>query len=437
MGASREPGKLGHEILRNIIDAGFEGGIYPINPKADEVLGLKCYPSVTQIPGEVDLAIIVVPAKFVNRVIEECGQKGIKAAVIISGGFREVGPDGEKLEQELVKTAKKSNVRVIGPNCQGINSMPARLCASWPLVKLSGPISVVSQSGTVFAALGCWAEDEGIGTSKQVALGNKCDVDETELLEYFADDDQTKVVALYIEGVRDGRRFLEAAGKVAQNKPVVVLKGGRTEKGAEAAQSHTRTLAGLDQVFDTAFKQAGLIRAYSVEELYDYCKALAMLPLPRGPRTVIITSSGGCGILATDTCEESGLEVVDLSSATVDRLKEKLPPQCIFKNPLDLTGSATTQMYDDALEILLGEEGVDSVLAIVGDPMPGIAEVVEKHLKKGKPVIAVMLGGGRAEEEEKRKLAEKRIPVFSDPVRGAKALAAMYRYAKRKNLNQQ
>jgi acetyl coenzyme A synthetase (ADP forming)-like protein len=435
VGASREPGKLGHEILRNIIESGFQGGIYPVNPKADEILGLKCYTSVSEIPVEIDLAIIVVPAKFVARVVEECGRRGIKAAVVISGGFREIGPEGERLEEELVKTAKEYGVRIIGPNCQGVNSPPARLCASWPLVKLEGPISVISQSGTVFAALGCWAESEGIGVSRQISLGNKSDVDEADLLEYLANDEKTRVVALYMEGVRNGRRFLKAMQNVTSKKPVVVLKGGRTEKGAQAALSHTRTLAGLDQVFDVAFRKAGAIRVYSVEELYDCCKALALLPLPQGPRTVIVTSSGGCGILATDTCEEAGLEVVELAQEIIEKLKQRLPPQCIFKNPLDLTGSATTQMYDEALEILLASEGVDSVIAIVGDPMPGIAEVVEKHLKRGKPVVTVMLGGGVVEENERTLFARKRIPVFSDPVRGAKALAAMWEYAKRKCYN--
>jgi len=436
IGASREPGKLGHEILKNIIDAGYKSGIYPINPKADEILGLKCYQSVKDIPDQVDLAVLVIPAHFVSRVISDCGEKGVKAVVVISGGFREVGPEGEDLERQLVDAAKKMGVRVIGPNCQGINSTSVGLCASWPLVKLHGSISVASQSGTVFAAIGCWAENDGIGTSKQVALGNKCDVDETELMEYFGNDDDTKVIALYIEGVRDGRRFMEIAKKITERKPVVVLKGGRSEKGAEAAKSHTKSLAGLDQVFDAAFKKAGIIRASTVEELYDFCKAFATLPLPAGPNVAVITSSGGSGILATDTCEESGLSVFDLPDTLKDELKQKLPPTCIFRNPLDLTGSATSQMYDDALSSLLEKDLVHSAIVIVGDPMPGISEVISKHLAKGKPIIPVMLGGGKAEDEERAKLASKRIPSFVDPARGARALAAMHQYTQRKGFNQ-
>ncbi|MCK4405192.1 MAG: CoA-binding protein, partial [Hadesarchaea archaeon] len=297
VGASREPGKLGHEVLRNIIEAGFRGKLYPINPKADEVLGLKCYPSVKDVPDEVELAVIIVPARFVSSVVADCGAKGVKAVIVISGGFGEVGPAGVELERQLVETAKKANLRVLGPNCQGINSTSVGLCASWPLVRAKGPISVISQSGTILAAIACWAEEEGVGVNKLVALGNKCDVDETELLGYLATDEGTKVVALYIEGVRDGRKFLGVARSVAKKKPILVLKGGRTAKGAEAVVSHTRSLAGKDAVFDAAFKRAGIHRAPSVEELYDACKGFAHLPLPKGKNVAIVTSSGGSGIL--------------------------------------------------------------------------------------------------------------------------------------------
>lgn len=312
IGASREPGKLGHEILRNIIDAGFRGKVYPVNPKADEVLGLRCYPSIKDVPSQVDLAVVIVPAKFVPSVIADCGAKGIRAAVVISGGFGETGPAGEELERQMLETAGRGGVRIIGPNCQGVNSTSVGLCASWPLVKVRGPISIISQSGTIAAALACWAAEEGVGISKLVALGNKCDVDETELLSYLADDPETEVIALYIEGVRNGRKFMEVARAAASKKPVVVVKGGRTAKGAEAVLSHTRSLAGSDAVFDAAFRQADIIRALDVEELYDICKGFACLPLPKGENVVIVTSSGGSGILATDACEELGLNVVDL-----------------------------------------------------------------------------------------------------------------------------
>ncbi|MEW6592578.1 MAG: CoA-binding protein [Candidatus Hadarchaeota archaeon] len=423
VGASREPGKLGYSILKNIIDAGFRGKIYPVNPKADEVLGLKCYPSIKDVPGEAELVVIVVPARFTPSVIQDCGQKGTKAAVVISGGFSETGDAGAQLQQQLLDTAKAAGIRIVGPNCQGLNSTSSGLCASWPLVTAKGPISVISQSGTVLAAMGCWAEVDGIGVSKLVALGNKCDVDETELLDHMSQDPETKVIAIYMEATRDGRKFIDVAKKSA--KPVVVLKPGRTAKGAVAAKSHTRSLAGLDQVFSSAFKKAGVIRVYSVEELYDACKALASLPKPAGPNVAIVTSSGGAGIIATDACEELGLNVVDLPKEVGESLRQSLPAECIIRNPLDLTGSATSQMYDAVLSAAVASGDIHSVMAIVGDPMPGIAEVIAKQLKSGKPVVPVMLGGGKAEDEEKAKLASMKLPSYSCPSRCAKAIAAL------------
>jgi acetyl coenzyme A synthetase (ADP forming)-like protein len=433
IGASTKPGKLGHEVLRNTIEAGFKGKLYPINPKAEEILGLKCYPSVKDVPDKIELAVIIVPAKVVPSIIAECGEKGVPAAVVISGGFSETGPEGEKLERQLLEAARQANIRVIGPNCQGVNSTAAGLCASWPLVKTKGPISVISQSGTILAALGCWAAEEGVGVCKLIALGNKCDVDETELLDHLAKDPDTKVIALYMEGVRDGRKFIEVARAATREKPVVVLKGGRTKKGAEAVKSHTRSLAGRDAVFDGAFKQAGIIRVRSVEELYDACKGLAYLPPPQGRNVVIVTSSGGSGILATDACEELGLNLIDLPASVCGALEERLPPECILRNPLDLTGGATSEMYDDVLAALTAVRDVHSVIVIVGDPMPGIADVINKHFGAGKTIVPVMLGGGQVEVEEWAKLQELRIPVYPSPRRAVQALAVLTSRAKLKS----
>lgn len=429
IGASREQGKLGHEILKNIIDAGFKGKLYPVNPKADEILGLKCYPSIKDVPGEVELAVIIIPSRFVPSAMSDCGMKGVKAAVVISGGFSETGAAGEELERQMLEAAKRSGIRVIGPNCQGINSTSVGLCASWPLITAKGPISVISQSGTVLAAIACWAEEEGVGISKLAALGNKCDVDEIELLSYLADDPETNVIALYMEGTRDGRKFVDVARAVTKKKPVLVLKGGRTEKGAEAVKSHTRSLAGQDTIFDAVFKQVGFIRTFTIEELYDACKGILALPLPSGKNVAIVTSSGGSGILATDACEELGLTVVELPPNIRNSLKEKLPPECIIRNPLDLTGSATSQTYDDALMALGESDEVNSVIVIVGDPMPGIAEIIAKNLQRGKPIVPVMLGGGKIEAEERAKLQSLRLSVYPSPIRGARVLAALARYA--------
>jgi acetyl coenzyme A synthetase (ADP forming)-like protein len=428
IGASREPGKLGHEVFKNIIDAGYKGNLYPINPKADEILGRKCYPSIKDVPSDAELVVVIVPARFVPQVIADCGLKAVRAAIVISGGFKETGEAGKELERQMLEAAHKAGIRIIGPNCQGVNSTTSGLCASWPLVTTKGAISVVSQSGTVGAALECWAADEGVGVCKFVALGNKSDVDEIELLEYLADDPITKVIALYIEGVRDGRKFMEVARDTVRKKPVVVLKGGRTAKGAEAVLSHTRSLAGSDRIFDAAFKQVGIIRAGGVEELYDICKGFARLPPPKGKNVVVITSSGGAGILATDASEEMDLDLVNLPDKARSTLKEKLPPECILRNPLDITGSATSQMYDEVLAALGAESEIHSVVMIIGDPMPGITEVILKHFKAGKTIVPVMLGGGSVEVEERAKLQKANVPVYSDPTRAVRALAALMRH---------
>ena len=428
IGASREPGKLGHEVFKNIIDAGYKGNLYPINPKADEILGRKCYPSIKDVPSDAELVVVIVPARFVPQVIADCGLKAVRAAIVISGGFKETGEAGKELERQMLEAAHKAGIRIIGPNCQGVNSTTSGLCASWPLVTTKGAISVVSQSGTVGAALECWAADEGVGVCKFVALGNKSDVDEIELLEYLADDPITKVIALYIEGVRDGRKFMEVARDTVRKKPVVVLKGGRTAKGAEAVLSHTRSLAGSDRIFDAAFKQVGIIRAGGVEELYDICKGFARLPPPKGKNVVVITSSGGAGILATDASEEMDLDLVNLPDKARSTLKEKLPPECILRNPLDITGSATSQMYDEVLAALGAESEIHSVVMIIGDPMPGITEVILKHFKAGKTIVPVMLGGGSVEVEERAKLQRANVPVYSDPTRAVRALAALVKH---------
>jgi len=428
IGASREPGKLGHEIFRNIIDAGYKGDLYPVNPKADEILGRKCYSSIKEVPSDAELAVVIVPARFVPQVIADCGLKAVRAAIVISGGFKETGEAGKELERQMLEAAHEAGIRIIGPNCQGVNSTTSGLCASWPLVRVKGAISVVSQSGTIGAALECWAADEGVGVCKFVALGNKSDVDETELLQYLADDPDTKVIALYIEGAHDGRKFMEVARDAVKKKPVVVLKGGKTVKGAEAVLSHTRSLAGSDKIFDAAFKQVGIIRAAGVEELYDICKGFARLPSPKGKNVIIITSSGGAGILATDACEEIGLNLMGLPEKARATLKEKLPPECILRNPLDLTGSATSQMYDEVLAALGAESEVHSVVIIVGDPMPGITEVILKHFKAGKTIVPVMLGGGSIEVEERARLQKTNVSVYSDPTRAVRALAALARH---------
>jgi acyl-CoA synthetase (NDP forming) len=424
VGASASPDKTGHIILRNIIDGGFAGSVYPVNPKAETILGLKCYPTLTAIPGDLDLVVIVVPAKFVPDLIDEGGRKGVKAAVVISGGFGEIG-NGD-LENDLKAAAARHGVRVIGPNCQGFNYTPNHLCATWPLVKCGGSIAVISQSGTVAAAMAMWAEQEEIGVSGVVALGNKCDVSELDLVEYFAGDPTTKSIALYIEGIRDGQGFMKLMQSVGGRKPVVILKPGRTEKGKKAVASHTHSIAGSDEVFQGVCRQLRITRAADVTELYDFSKALGFLKRPKGRKMLVVTSSGGSGILATDTAEQCGIDVAALDDGTKEELKKVLPGNCVIGNPLDLTGDADAKRYRTAVETAARTSGADFFFLIFGDPIPGAAEIVQE-LRAAIPqeIVVCYLGGGETEAIEVRKMHRSGIPVFPTPERGVKAVGAL------------
>lgn len=425
IGASKDPKKLGHKILKNIIDGGYTGDIYPVNPESDEILDLECHASIKDIKGKVDMAVIVVPAKLVPSIIEECGEKKVKAAIIVSSGFSETGEaEGEKLEKDLVEAIEKTGIMLLGPNSQGINNTVQNVCATWPLTMKKGPISVISQSGTIGATLECWAEEENIGISKFAMPGNRVDIDESDLLEYFSSDRTTDVIALYLEGVKDGRKFFEAAREASEKKKIVVLKGGKSEKGSEAMQTHTRSVSGEYSIFQGVCKQAGLIQAKNVNELYDICKGIAGLPEPAGKNTVILTSSGGSGVLAADASEDFDLNIMDLPDKAVQRLKEKLPSECIIRNPVDLTGSATAELYDEAIKVLARYKDIHSIVVIVGDPMPGISEVIKERFER-LTIVPVMLGGGKEEIKEKEKLQEYEIPVFPTPESAMKILSVI------------
>ncbi len=431
IGASRDPSKTGHVILKNIVEGGYKGRIYPINPSANEILGLKCYKSVLEVPENIDLAVVVVPARLVPGVIDELGVKKVKAAVIISGGFRETGTqEGRRLEEELKNKASSNGVRVLGPNCQGVNNPHVGLCASWPLIKSKGPLAIVSQSGTIAAAFELWAEEEGIGVSKMAALGNKIDVDETDLLEYLRDDVDTRAIAMYIESVRDGRRFLRVATETSLKKPVVVLKSGRTPSGVRAVASHTGSLAGSYAIYYSAFRKAGIAVADTIEELYDIAKGLALLPRTDGERIQIVTSSGGSGIVSVDYAEMLGLRLASLEDSSRESLRSELPTHCIVGNPLDLTGDADAERYDKVLEILVKDPNIDVILAIFGDPILGASEVIKKWFNSGKTIVPVYIGGGSVEVVERRKMHESRIPTFKTPERAVKVVKALVDYTK-------
>jgi len=424
IGASNNPNKTGYQILKNLIDGGYKGRIYPINRKENEILGYKAYPKVSDIIWTIDLAVIVIPGLLIPEVMKEIGEKSVQNVIIITGGFKEIG--NNDLEREVVEVAKKYNISIVGPNCQGINYTPNNLCASWPLITAKGPLSIIAQSGTVAATFGMWAEQEGIGTSGIVSLGNKIDLNELDFMDFFLKDDNTKVIALNIEGLKNGKQFMEIAKN--NKKSIVVLKPGRTEKGKKVAQSHTKSVSGSDVIFDAACKQAGVIRAYSITELYDYSKALALLEKPKGNRIMIITSSGGSGILATDVFEEQNVEVVDLNPELANKLKFELPSHCVVSNPLDLTGDTDAYRYEKCVSIANDYNDIDMFLLIFGDPIPGACDVVRTLKEKvNKPIIVCYLGGGEVEREETILMHQIGIPVFPTPERAAKAASILLR----------
>ncbi len=426
VGASGNPDKTGYQVLKNIIDGGFGGSVYPINPKAEEILGLKCYTELIGLPEEIDLVVVVVPAKFVADVMRQAAEKHAKGAVIISGGFREIG--NIELENEVMQIARENDIAVIGPNCQGINYTPNNLCATWPLMTNRGAMAIIAQSGTIGAAMAGWAEEDGIGFTSVVALGNKSGVGEIELLDYFAEDPATRVIALNIEGVQDGKGFIETAKRALTKKPVVVLKPGRTARGAEAAASHTKSIAGSDAIFDAVCRQFGLIRAEGIAEFYDYAKILSLLKKPKGNRLLVVTSSGGSGILAADTADDLGIRIEKPEEAVIERLRAVLPNQCVLSNPLDLTGDATAQRFRDALEAAVSSERADAILTIFGDPIEHATETAA-YIKSitDKPVLAAFLGGGEVQKREVPQMNAAGVPVFPTPERAVRALGALLR----------
>lgn len=418
IGASTSPDKMGHEILKNIIDSGFKGAVYPINPKAEIILDLACHKSVKDIAEAPDLAIIIIPARFVPQAVQECGEAGVKGAVIITGGFAEADEEGEQLQNQVVETAKKFGVRLIGPNCQGVNNPHHPLCASWPLLTYQGKIALISQSGTVGAAMMDWLSEDKLGTASFVSMGNRADVDEADLIAYFNQDKNTEVIAAYIEGIKRPELFIQTVKQL--KKPLVVLKSGRTPKGKVAAESHTKALAGADAIYEALFSKYNICRAYTAEEFYDYAKALAYLKPPQGNRILFITTSGGAAILATDQAEQEGLNVSPLPEEAVKAITPLIPAHAIKSNPVDLTGDATAKMFGDV--IAATRKHYDTLGVIFGDPVEDASKVVTP----GANELIIFYGGADVERHERELMHLKGIPVFPTPERGIKALAQVF-----------
>ncbi|MCX7916698.1 MAG: acetate--CoA ligase [bacterium] len=439
IGASTNPDKLGFKILKNLIEGGYKGKIFPVNPKADTILNLKSYKNVLEIPEVCELAIIVIPSELVCDVAEECGKKGIKGLIVISAGFKETGPEGRKKEERLKEIVRKYKMRLIGPNCLGVIDTKNKLNASFASeMPLEGKISFITQSGALGTAILDWAVKENVGLSKFISFGNKADVSEIDLIEEFEDDSDTDVILLYLEGVNDGKKFMEVTKRVSSKKPIIVIKSGKTEKGTKTASSHTGSLSGSDTAFNSAIKQSGVIRANTVEELFDYALIFACQPILKGKNIGIITNAGGPAVMAVDMIEEIGLTLAEFSTETTEKLKNFLPSASNISNPVDILGDAQADRYERAIEFVISDDKVDGIIVIltpqVTTQIKETAECIAKTSKKyNKPVITCFMGGKRVEEGIKI-LKENKIPNYFSPERAIISLKAMYDYWR--NLNE-
>jgi len=433
IGASRDPSKIGHRIAKNIIDGGFAGAIYPINPNANEILGLKCYKSIKDAPSEIDLAVIVVPSKIVPSVLEDCGVRGVRGVIVISAGFGETGREGTRLEREIVSICRRYDMRMQGPNCLGIISVQSRVNASFaPTMPPPGNIAFVSQSGALGSAILSWAIRNEIGFTKFISLGNEADLNATDFLETLGEDEDTKVIGLYIEGVKDERRFIEVAKRVSRKKPIVAVKAGTTSAGIRAVSSHTGSLAGSEEAFSAAFKKAGIIRAGTIEELFNLVLAFGSQPLPKGRRALIVTNGGGPGILAADACEKAGLEISLLEREIIEELRKNIPPYASLNNPVDILGDAGEKRYRLAVEAGLRSNNVDGIIVILTPQAVTPSEKVAETLAdtgrfSGKPILASFMGFEESSTVIKM-LKRGGIPNYAFPEQAAFALKAMYEY---------
>jgi acyl-CoA synthetase (NDP forming) len=424
VGASKDPNKFGYMTLDSIINGGYQGELYAVNPKADEILGIKAYPSLSQIPDKLDVVVIIIPAEFVPGVLEEAAAKGVQGAIIQTAGFREDGRDD--LEEEILSVSRNTGLRLMGPNIQGINYLPNKLCAMFfPVIKTLGPLAVVSQSGSVTTAVTEWAADDGLGISAAVNLGNQVDLCEADYIDFFAQDDSTRVIAMYLEGIKDGKRFITALERAAFRKSVVVLKSGRTKAGAKSAASHTGSLAGRHEVFLAACRQYGAVVTRDLVTLYDSAKGLAGVPPPRGKRLFIISSSGGAGTLSTDEAESLGLTVPELPPELVKELEGlDLSPLAHLSNPLDLAG-ITADHFLQATRMVDRFDTADVVLISYADPIIGGVEVIRTLADELKVPLAVSyMGGGEEEARGRLKIQEIGVPVFPSPERAVRGIAA-------------
>ncbi|MCK9265958.1 acetate--CoA ligase family protein [bacterium] len=433
VGASSNTSKLGYRILKNLIDGGYKGAIYPINPKGETILNLKGYKSINDLPEGPELVLMVVPANIVNDVAKRCGERGVKGLIVISAGFKEAGKEGKEKEEELKKIVKEYNMRLIGPNCLGIIDTVHNLNASFAFeMPPTGTISFITQSGALGTSILDWAVKENIGLSKFVSFGNMADVSETDLIREFGDDPNTNVILLYLEGLQDGKKFIEAAKEVSLKKPIVMVKSGRSAAGSKAVSSHTGSLAGSDKAYDAALRQGGVIRANSVQELFDCAIAFAYQPPVKGKNIAIVTNAGGPGVMAVDAIEDNKMSISEISPETKKELQSFLSLAASVNNPVDVLGDALADTYGKALDIVLREKDVDSVLTVLTPQVvTQISETAEETVKISKkyqkPVLGCFMGGHRIEEGI-QVLMKNGVPNYLFPERAISSLKSMYDY---------
>jgi len=449
VGASTTPGKVGHDIFVNILKGGYTGTLYPVNPKARSIASVRAYPTIMDIPDDIDLAMIILPPMLAVKAVEDAIAKGVKGIVIVSAGFREVGEEGRRIEDQIVAMCREAGVRVVGPNCLGVINPKAdiRLNASFSArMPESGNVSFISQSGALCTAVLDFAADREFGFSKFISIGNKADVDELDLLRYLHADPHTEVIMIYLEELRRGPEFIEEVKEITSGenpKPVLVIKSGRTGAGAQAAASHTGALAGTEAVYDAIFQQAGIIRVDSIDELFDYATAFAYKnesalgklrrKVPNGNRVAIVTNAGGPGIVATDMTVSSGLRLADFHEDTIEALDSHLPSAANLHNPVDVIGDAAQDRYENALMAVIRDEGVDGALVILTpqsmtnslETAKAIARIARQS---SKPILCCFMGIVDVSSGVKY-LQANGIPVFRFPENAAKAFGALYRYS--------
>jgi len=434
IGASNRQGSVGRAVFTNILLNEYRGTVYPVNPKDRSISGVRSYPSVQDLPESVDVAVIVVPAAVVPDVTEDCGKRGVKGLIVISAGFKEIGQDGAALERQVASLAQKYSMRMVGPNCLGaINTDPeVRLNASFASqMPLEGSIAFASQSGALGEAVIDYAAGEGIGFSKFISVGNKADVNENDVLEYLRADPKTKVILLYIEDIVDGRKFVDTVSKVTEEKPIIAVKAGVSPEGAKAASSHTGALAGSDEAYNAILKQSGVLRVESIIDLFDYARAFAKQPPPRGNRVAIITNGGGPGIMATDASVRYGLQISQFSETTKSKLRAGLPKEASVNNPIDLIGDAQSDRYELALQALYDESVDCGLVLLTPQAMVDLKKVAETIAsvgpRSGKTILASILGLTDITPAIDV-LESNNIPHYTFPESAVRALAAMYEY---------